>query len=78
MSQGENADGRSGVVTGWGNTGTGRTMRVTAHAVRAAQASNRLAICGVPVFDVDLNHPWVVRDAADSTGCRRCTAALAT
>jgi hypothetical protein len=74
MSEGA---GRRVLITGWGNAGAGRTKYVTAHAVDATQAGERLAVCGSPVFDVDVDHPWVVRDAADSAGCRRCIAALA-
>lgn len=78
MSEGDDVAGRSIVLTGWANTVTSRTTRITAHAVEAAQASRRIALCGTPVFDVDADRPWVVRDASDSDGCRRCIAALAT
>lgn len=73
MSEGA---GHTVVVTGWRNTGTGPTKRVTAHAVEAAQTDQRRAVCGSPVFDVDVHLPWIVRDPADATGCRRCIAAL--
>lgn len=66
------------VATGWGNTGTGPSARVTAHAVETAHADQRRAVCGSPVFDVDVHRPWIVRDAADAAGCRRCIAALGT
>lgn len=75
MSEGA---GQRVVVTGWGNTGTGPAKRVTPHAVDAAQADQRRAVCGSPVFDVDVHQPWIMRDAADAAGCRRCIAVLGT